>query len=560
MSKKISSIITQNVQNGAAQAMLYGVGLTKPDLSKYMVGIGSMQFDFNPCNKHLGILQDKCQKSICNNENMVGFKFNTIGVSDGITNGNSGMSYSLPSRELIADSIETMVKAHHHDAMVLIPGCDKNLPASMMAMGRINIPSVLLYGGSILPGTYQNKNVDIVDAFQSYGQYISGDISQENRQELLQSCCHPNGGSCSGMYTCNTMAAIAEVLGLSMPFSSTNPATSFYKAHECYVIDRVLENVLENDIKPKDIVNRDSFLNAIKLTTILGGSTNAVIHLLAMAKEFDVHLSIQDFQDVSDITPILGNLKPHGQYSMVDIHRIQGSMPGIIRYLIENNILDGNTYTITGGTLKENIEKFNIPKLEFEKQKVFYPLNRPFKEEGHIQVLYGNLCPEGSIAKISGKEGNYFRGPARVYDTEDELIEDLESNIIQKGDVLVIRNQGPKGGPGMPEMLKPSSALIGANLSQDVALLTDGRWSGGSSGFIVGHITPEAHNNGPIGKIVNGDMITIDISNNEINLEVSNKILKKRKFKNKNKIAKNSYLTKYQKLVSDASTGCVTLV
>lgn len=557
---KISSILTHNIPNGAARAMLYGVGLTKKDFSKYFIGVGSMQFDLNPCNKHLGKLQNLVTDNLNNNSKMLGFKFNTIGVSDGITNGNSGMSYSLPSRELITDSIETMIQAHHYDGMVLIPGCDKNLPASMMAMGRINRPSMLLYGGSIMPGDYRNTNVDIVNAFQSYGEYIKGSISQEEREKLLRVCCHHKGGSCSGMYTCNTMAAISEVMGLSMPFSSSNPAASSNKQHECEQVDSVMWNLLENNIKPRDFITKESFRNAIKLTTVLGGSTNAVIHLIAIAKEFDISLTLSEFQEISQSTPVLSNLKPHGQYTMNDINIQIGGMPRIIKYLIDHNILDGSTYTLTGYTLQENMDNYNILPLDFKKQEVIFPITQPFKEEGHIQILTGNLCPEGSVAKISGSEGDYFRGPSRVFDNEDLLLEALENNIIQKGEVLVIRNQGPRGGPGMPEMLKPSSALVGAGLSQDVALITDGRWSGGSSGFIIGHITPEAADGGLIGKVRDGDIITIDIKKNKINLEVEDKVLENREneFNYNNPQNINSYLNKYRKLVNNASLGCTT--
>lgn len=555
---RISQTITNNISNGAARAMLYGVGLKRIDLRKYLVGIGSMQFDINPCNKHLGYLQDLAKKSV-NEANMVGLSFNTIGVSDGITNGNSGMRYSLPSRELIADSIETMINAHHYDGAVLIPGCDKNLPATMMAMGRINRPSVLLYGGSMLPGVYKNKPVDIVNAFQSYGQLINNQITIKQREDLLESCCHKNGGSCSGMYTCNTMATIAEVMGLTIPFSSSYPASSSEKRMECSNIGKHIFNLLQNDIKPRDIVTRDSFLNAIKLTTILGGSTNAVIHLLAIAKEFDIQLSLQDFQDISNNTPILGNLKPHGKYTMNDIHYQVNGLPTILKYLIKNNIIDGRTYTITGHTLQDNIDKLNLPDLDFQ-QKVIFPMHKPFKEDGHIRVMKGNLSPKGAIAKISGNEGEYFHGTAKVYDNEDSMIQDLEDGNIIEGNVVVIRYQGPKGGIGMPEMLKPSSALVGAGLSNKVALITDGRWSGGSSGFLVGHITPEAIEKGPIAIIQDGDQIDIDAKLNTITLLISDEEIQTRMKKITLPINESNmgYLNKYQKLVSDASNGCVT--
>jgi len=559
--KNVSSIITNNVQNGAARAMLYGVGLSSRDLNKYLVGVGSMQFDMNPCNKHLGKLQNRVKKSI-NKSSMVGLGFNTIGVSDGITNGNSGMSYSLPSRELIADSIETMVNAHHLDGFVLIPGCDKNLPASMMAMGRINRPSLLLYGGSMLPGNYRNKPVDIVNAFTSYGELINNKVTEKERESLLKSCCHRKGGSCSGMYTCNTMAVIAEVMGLSLPFSSSNPACSKEKLIECKTVGSDLLTILDRNIKPKDIITKESFLNAIKITTVLGGSTNSVIHLLAIANEFGIDLNLEDFHTINETVPVLGNLKPYGEYSMNDIHNIGGT-PRLIKYLLDNNILDGKTYTMTGYTLEETINKLNITKLDF-KQDIIRPLTNPTKKNGHIRVMTGNVCPEGAIGKITGGEGNYFKGPANVFKSEDDMITALENNEIKKGDVIVIKGQGPKGGPGMPEMLKPSSALVGAGISEHVALLTDGRWSGGSKGFLIGHITPEAYDNGPIAYIENGDIIEIDATKNTITLEVPGyyriqKCVAIDNYKTDDyETRKNSYLNKYKKLVGPASKGCIT--
>jgi dihydroxy-acid dehydratase len=559
--RKISSILTHDITNGASKAMLYSLGLNEMDMSKYFVGVGSMAFDINPCNRHLSYLQENTNNSINNHKELLGFKFNTIGVSDGLTNGNLGMKYSLPSRELIADSIETMLTAHHFDGSVLIPGCDKNLPASIMAMGRVNIPSILVYGGTMLPGIHNNKKVDIVDAFQSYGKLINNEITHLERDELLKNCCHKDGGSCSGMYTCNTMAIISETLGLTLPFSSSFPANSEDKINECFNIGDCLHNLIKNNIRPKDIVTRTSIINAIKMTNIMGGSTNAVIHLLAIAKEFNIPLDLEDFQDVSENTPVLANLKPHGIYTMNDIHNRLGGTPFIYKYLLDNKILDGNTMTVTGYTLSENIENLHLPKLNF-KQDIFYSLEDPIKDEGHISIMYGNLAPNGCVAKLSGKEVPVFYGEAKVYNTENSMLQDLENGKIKEGMVVIIRYQGPAGGIGMPEMLKPSSALVGAGLGGKVALLTDGRWSGGSSGYLIGHISPEAYKGGPISLIEDGDIISITTHSNDIILHVSSDLLEERKlklniFEGNSDINSNSYIKKYQKLVGDASEGCV---
>ena len=557
--KNISHVLTHDITNGSIRAMLYGLGLTESKFNNYFVGVGSMKFDINPCNKHLNKLQNSVLKNL-NNNNLNGFGFNTIGVSDGITNGNSGMHYSLPSRELITDSIETMIKAHHYDGFILIPGCDKNLPASMMAMGRINRPSILLYGGTMLPGNYNNKDVDIIDAFTSYGNFVNGEISMLDRENLLKNCCDSYGGSCSGMYTCNTMAIISEVMGLSPLFSSTNPASSQDKRVECETIVKTIKNMLDNNICPRDIISRESFINAIKITTIMGGSTNAVLHLIAIAYEFDIKLNLEDFAEINKNTPVLANLKPHGKYSVNDIYKM-GGMPIILNYLIDAGLINGDTYTITGKTLKEDIKLLNLPKLIFN-QDIFFEKTNYVKKDGHIKILYGNLCSGGSIAKISGKEGTYFKGPAIVFESEKSMLDSLyNNNNIKEGMVIIIRNQGPKGGIGMPELLKPSSELISFNLSSKTALLTDGRWSGGSSGFLIGHITPESYENNSILSIVNNDdIIEIDINNNSIDLLVSEEIINQR-FKNKKnrQLVKKStsYLSKYQKLVSDASNGCI---
>ena len=557
-----SKLITKDISNGAARAMLYGVNFKKKDFDKNIVGIGSMYYELNPCNRHLGKLQNLVKKNSINS--MKTFNFNTIGVSDGITNGNSGMKYSLPSRELITDSIETMINAHHLDGFILIPGCDKNLPASMMAMGRINRPSILLYGGTILPGNYKGKDVDIVDAFESYGKLINDNISHADREELLKVCCHKDGGSCSGMYTCNTMATISEVMGLSLPYSSSSPANSNEKKNESKIITQYLDNLIKNNITPRDIVKKESFINAIKLTTILGGSTNSVIHLLAIAKEFEIDLKLNEFNEINSNLPILGNLKPHGKYSMYDIHKM-GGLPIILKYLIKNDIIYGDLLTVSGKTINENL--LEVPDIEFD-QDVIYNINKPFKKDAHIKILFGNLSPKGSVAKISSNK-KYFKGTAQVFENEDDMINALKNHKIKENTAIIIRNQGPKGGPGMPEMLKPSSALVGYGLN-NVALITDGRWSGGSCGFLIGHIAPEAFDNGPISNVKNGDIIEIDLDKSTLNnlnynsnfkeygshdllkytsLEISNKYLYS---------DIGGYLKKYRKLVGDASTGCTT--
>lgn len=537
--------------------MLYSIGMNNRDFKKYFVGIGSMYYDINPCNKHLGRLQQIIESSLKNHSSIYPFKYNTIGVSDGLTNGNSGMNYSLPSREIIADSIETMIKAHHFDGHILIPGCDKNLPASIMAMGRINRPSILLYGGTMLPGNHNNKKVDIVDAFQSYGEYISEKLNKEEREKLLKSCCDYRGGSCSGMYTCNSMAIISEVIGLSPPQSSSNIAASNDKIKECSNVGSILLNLLENNIKPRDIVTRESLLNAIRISILMGGSTNVVLHLLAIANDFDIELSLKDFDKISNNTPVLGNLKPIGKYTMYDIYNHQNGFPSILKYFIDNKLINGDTMTITGKTLGENVSNFTSIE---NYQDIIYPINKPIKSTGHIRVMYGNLAPKGAIAKISGLEGDYFSGKAKVFNSEDDMIQSLENGEIKEGMVVVIRYQGPKGGIGMPELLKPSSALVGAGLSDKVALITDGRWSGGSKGFIIGHITPEAYEKGLLAIIEDNDIININANDNKIDVILDKKEIKNRfekfqmpKFKNH-----TSYLRKYQKLVYDASSGCTT--
>ena len=486
-----SSKITQPKSQGASQAMLHATGLSKEDMAKPQVGISSMWYEGNPCNMHLLDLANIIKESV-RNAGLIGFRFNTIGVSDGISMGTSGMSYSLQSRDLIADSIETVMGGQWYDANISIPGCDKNMPGCLMAMGRFNRPSIMLYGGTIRSGKNKHgQSLDIVSAFQSYGAYLSGDINEEQRSEIVQKAC-PGAGACGGMYTANTMAAAAEALGMSLPYSSSSPATSEQKKEECRIIGAAISKLIENDIKPKDIMTEESFLNAMTIVSALGGSTNAVLHLIAIAKSVNIKISLNDFQEVSDRVPFLADLKPSGTYLMEDLHSIGGT-PAILKYLLENKLINGDTITVTGNSLGDNLEK--APGLPND-QKVIFPLSSPIKKTGHIQILYGNLAPLGSVAKITGKEGLIFKGNARVFDSEEQMLDGLKDGLIKPKDVVVIRYEGPKGGPGMPEMLTPTSAIVGAGLGSEVALITDGRFSGGSHGFIVGHIVPEAQEGG----------------------------------------------------------------
>ncbi|HIC02244.1 TPA: dihydroxy-acid dehydratase [Candidatus Poribacteria bacterium] len=547
--------ITQPRSQGASQAMLYATGLTREDMDKPQVGISSNWYEGNSCNIHLNCLAAKVKEGV-EKAGLVGMRFNTIGVSDGISMGTDGMSFSLQSRDIIADSIETVMSAQWYDANISLPGCDKNMPGCLIAMGRLNRPSLMIYGGTIKPGcSEEGDTLDIVSAFQSYGQYIASSISDEKRQSIVEKSC-PGAGACGGMYTANTMASAIEAMGMSLPYSSSIPAEDVEKEEECLRAGRAILLLLEKDIKPKDIMTRAAFENAMVLIMALGGSTNAVLHLVAMAKAVDVSLSIDDFQVVSDKVPFIADLKPSGRYVMEDLHKVGGT-PAVLKYLLENGLIDGSCLTVTGKTLAENLK--DIPGLKTG-QDVILPLENPIKESGHIQILRGNLALEGAVAKITGKEGLSFIGIAKVYDSEEEMLKALERNEISKGSVVIIRYEGPKGGPGMPEMLTPTSAIMGAGLGKDVALLTDGRFSGGSHGFIVGHVTPEAQVGGNIALVEDGDQVTIDIAAKEIRLHISDSELEDRR---KAWVApeykfKRGTLYKYIKNVKSASEGCVT--
>ena len=551
---KYSSQITQPKVQGASQAMLYGTGLTPDDMNKPQIGIGSVWYEGNTCNMHLDSLSVEVKKGV-QEAGLVGMRFNTIGVSDGISMGTDGMSYSLQSRDVIADSIETIMGGQWYDACIALPGCDKNMPGCLIAMGRLNRPSLMVYGGTIRAGKMGDCKLDIVSAFQSYGEFVAGKIDDETRQEIIRKSC-PGAGACGGMYTANTMASAIEALGMSLPFSASIPAEDPDKIKECHKAGPAILNLLEKDIKPRDIMTRDAFNNAIVTTMALGGSTNAVLHLIAMARSVDVDLKLSDFQSISDRIPFLADLKPSGRFVQEDLHAVGGT-PAVMKYLLEQGMLNGDCMTVTGKTLAENVA--DLPGLS-EGQEVVRPIDNPIKTSGHIQILYGNLAPDGAVAKITGKEGSVFNGIANVFDSEEEMVAALEQKKINKGDVVIIRYEGPKGGPGMPEMLTPTSAIMGAGLGKDVALLTDGRFSGGSHGFIVGHITPEAQEGGAIALVQNGDEITIDADNNEIKVHLSDEELASRKdawsappFK-----ATRGTLYKYIKNVKPASEGCVT--
>ncbi|MDR9436366.1 MAG: dihydroxy-acid dehydratase [Thiohalophilus sp.] len=557
MSEKLnkhSSRITQPKSQGASQAMLYGTGLTREDMDKAEVGISSVWWEGNTCNMHLNDLAAKVKEGV-EAAGLVGMRFNTIGVSDGISMGTDGMSYSLQSRDIIADSVETVMNAQWYDANISLPGCDKNMPGVLIAMGRINRPSLMVYGGTIKPGHWHDKTLDIVSAFQSYGEFISGRIDEQEREGVVEHAC-PGPGSCGGMYTANTMASAIEALGMSLPYSSSIPAVDPGKLDECLQAGHAIRHLLEQDIKPSDIMTREAFENAIVMVMALGGSTNAVLHLLAMARAVDVPLTIDDFQTISDKIPFLADLKPSGKYVMEDLHNAGGT-PAVMKYLLEHDLLNGECLTVTGKTMTENLTE--LPALK-DGQEVFMPLDKPIKASGHIQILKGNLAPGGSVAKITGKEGLRFSGPARVYDREESMLAGLENNEIQKGDVVVIRYEGPKGGPGMPEMLTPTSAIMGAGLGGDVALITDGRFSGGSHGFIIGHVVPEAQEGGPLGLIENGDVITIDAETRRLDVDVSDEEMERRRksWVMPPYIAQRGTLFKYVKTVKDASHGCVT--
>jgi len=551
---KHSKTITQDESLPAARAMLHAIGMNEKDMQKAQVGIVSTGYQGNPCNMHLNGLAEKVKLGVNEIPGLFGLTFHTIGVSDGITNGTEGMKYSLPSREIIADSIETVVSAQFYDAVIPIVGCDKNMPGAMMALGRLNRPSILVYGGTVKKGRWKNEDLNIISAFEAYGKKLRGNITDEDYQGIIKNSI-PGAGACGGMYTANTMAAAIECMGMSLPYSSSSPAVSPEKGIECSQLGKAIHTLLAKDIKPRDIMTKSAFENAITLIMALGGSTNAVIHLIAMAKAVKVDLSINDFQRISDNTPYLADLKPSGQYLMEDLH-MAGGIPSVIKFLLHEGLLNGNNLTVTGRTLGENMEE--IESLE-KGQKIIRPVSDPIKKSGHIRILRGNLAPEGAVAKITGKEGDRFRGPAKVFNDEYEAIKGIASTV-QKGDVIVIRNSGPKGAPGMPEMLKPTGAVMGAGLGKDVALITDGRFSGGSHGFVVGHITPEAVEGGMIGLLKDGDIITIDAVNNRIEVEISTEEINKRKaeWKKPDSNIHSGMLKKYVKLVSSASEGCVT--
>jgi dihydroxy-acid dehydratase len=555
---RYSARITQPKSQGASQAMLYGTGLSDADMNKAQVGIASVWYEGNTCNMHLNDLAAHVKEGVVAAD-LVAMRFNTIGVSDGISMGTEGMSYSLPSRDLIADSIETIMGAQWYDACIGIPGCDKNMPGVMIALGRLNRPGLMVYGGTIKPGHRQDadgeQTLDIISAFQSYGEFLAQKIDDATRQDIVRRAC-PGAGACGGMYTANTMASAIEALGMALPYSASIPATDPAKLDECIEAGRAIRHLLEQDIKPRDIMTREAFENAITLVMALGGSTNAALHLLAMARAVEVPLSLEDFQAISDRVPLLADLKPSGKYVMEDLHRVGGT-PAVMKYLLENGFLHGHCLTVTGRSLSENLQ--DLPALT-RGQDIIQPINRPIKTSGHIQVLRGNLAPGGAVAKITGKEGLYFEGPAKVYDSEEDMLHALERDEIQKGDVVVIRYEGPKGGPGMPEMLTPTSAIMGAGLGNDVALLTDGRFSGGSHGFIIGHIVPEAQEGGPIALLRNGDRITIDVTHNTLSVALSDAELAERQaeWQMPPYKATRGVLYKYIQTVKDASQGCVT--
>jgi dihydroxy-acid dehydratase len=552
---KYSKTITLDPTQPAAQAMFYGIGLTDEDLHKAQVGVVSMGYDGNTCNMHLNDLAKKVKAGVWEN-NLVGLIFNTIGVSDGMSNGTDGMRYSLVSRDIIADSIEAVCGAQYYDGLIAIPGCDKNMPGSLIAMGRLNRPSIMVYGGTIAPGHYNGQDLNIVSAFEALGQKIAGQLSEADFKGIVQHAC-PGAGACGGMYTANTMASAIEALGMSLPFSSSNPALSDEKQKECEDAGKAIKLLLEKDIKPRDIMTKKAFENAITVIMILGGSTNAVLHMIAMAKSVDVSLTQDDIQAISNKTPVLADFKPSGKYLMQDLHQY-GGVPAVMKYLLQKGFLHGDCLTVTGKTIAENLA--SMPDLDFDKQKIILPLETPLKATGHLQILYGNLAEKGSVAKISGKEGERFVGPARVFNGEQELIQGINSGKIKHGDVVVITHVGPKGAPGMPEMLKPTSAIIGAGLGKSVALITDGRFSGGTHGFVVGHITPEAYVGGLIGLVQDDDVIELDAVNNTIHLKVSDEVIAQRRANWKQPALKatKGVLFKYAQCVKDASEGCVT--
>ena len=552
---RVSANITQPKSQGASQAMLYATGMSKEDMDKAQIGIASVWYDGNPCNMHLLDLATQIKEGVLG-AGLIGLRFNTVGVSDGISMGTRGMSFSLQSRDLIADSIETVMGGQWYDGLITVPGCDKNMPGVMMGMGRVNRPAIMVYGGTIRPGYDKAKNpIDIVSAFQCYGQFLAKAIDENQRKDIVRHAC-PGAGACGGMYTANTMASAIEAMGMSLPYSSSTPATDPAKIEECMQAGQAMRHLLEHNITPRDIMTRKAFENAMTMVMALGGSTNAVLHLLAIARSVDVPLSIDDFHAFSEKVPYIADLKPSGKYVMEDLHMVGGT-PAVMKYLLEKGLLHGDCMTVTGKTVAENLA--DVPSLQ-EDQKIIHPLENPLKETGHIRILKGNLAPGGAVAKITGKEGLEFKGPARVFDQEEDMLHALEQGKIQKGDVIVIRYEGPKGGPGMPEMLTCTSAVMGAGLGKEVAMLTDGRFSGGSHGFIIGHIVPEAQEGGPIALIQDGDMVTIDAVANRLDVDVSEAEMEQRlaQWTMPPYKANKGTLYKYIKTVKTASEGCVT--
>lgn len=554
MINKYSKNVTQDPTQPAAQAMLHAIGLTEDDFNKPLIGIASTGYEGNPCNMHLNQLAQQVKKGM-SPENLVGLVFNTIGVSDGISMGTPGMRFSLPSRDVIADSMETVVQAMSYDAMVPVVGCDKNMPGALMAMLRVNRPSIMVYGGTIASGCHNDKELDVVSAFEAWGQKVSGTIDEKEYKQVIQKAC-PGAGACGGMYTANTMASAIEALGMTLPYNASNPAVSLDKTQECLQIGPAIRHLLEKDLKPKDIVTEDSLTNALRLITVLGGSTNAVLHFLAIAHAAGLPLTIDDFQEISDNTPFLADLKPSGKYLMKDLHAV-GGVPAVMKFMLENGMLIGDCMTVTGKTIAENLAE--VPALK-EGQDVIRPVDNPIKTTGHIRILKGNLAPEGGVAKITGKEGLMFKGPARVFDGEYAANDGIRQGKVLPGEVVVIRYEGPKGGPGMPEMLKPTAAIMGAGLGKEVALITDGRFSGGTHGFVVGHIVPEAQVGGPLALVKDGDIITIDAEKNTLEVDVSDAELAERKKQWEAPAFKfqKGVLYKYIKNVQTASQGCIT--
>ena len=551
---RYSKVITEKGSQPAAQAMLHAIGLTKEDFNKPFIGIASTGYEGNPCNMHLNDLSSQIKNEI-NKDEAVPLIFNTIGISDGISMGTSGMKYSLPSRDIIADSIESVVSGMSYDSLITVVGCDKNMPGALMAMIRLDRPSILVYGGTISAGCYKGKKLDVVSAFEAWGERVAGKLSDNDYENIISNAC-PGAGACGGMYTANTMSSAIEAMGMSLPYNSSNPATSQNKLDEKNVIATSIVNLIKKDIKPSDIITKKSIENAVRLITVLGGSTNAVLHMLAICKTANIDFNIDDFQRISDETPFLANLKPSGKYLMEDLHNI-GGIPAVMKFMMDNGMIHEECLTVTGKTIKENLK--NIKPIDFE-QDIIRPINNPIKNSGHIRILYGNLASEGSVAKITGKEGLIFKGKANVFNCENDANNAIKNKSISKGEVIVIRYEGPKGGPGMPEMLKPTSAIMGAGLGNDVALITDGRFSGGTHGFVVGHISPEAAEGGLLALVENGDEIEIDAEKNQINVMINEKEIEvRRKLWIKPDLKfKSGILYKYAKLVSSASNGCIT--